>query len=205
MSRHDAQWAKFKSSYMWNKIYYLRRTKFVVYQLASLTTNIVQGIGIDVLRSTYFDSCARSTLIDSLIEYNGLQSKDIPGFPDARISTSDFVGSFAFNIFSCLFIALFFGAAVLFDLFWPEREEARRIQWTWKLSAAAATIFQLAASLATTIVVVTQGYHISGVSVEQENIIRRNWDGPPLAYRQEKLALVAVVFCWIEWLFTFWR
>jgi hypothetical protein len=110
-----------------------------------------------------------------------------------------------FNIFSCVFLALLFGAAVLFDLFWPEREEARCIQWTWKLSAAASSLFQLAASLATTIVVATHGVHIYGVSVEQENIIRRNWNGPPLVYQQSKLALAAVVFCWIEWLFTFSR
>ncbi|RFU28730.1 hypothetical protein B7463_g7612, partial [Scytalidium lignicola] len=177
MSWHDAKWSKFKRSYMWNKVYYLRRTKFTVYQLATTIVNVTQGLGIAVLK----------------------------GFPDAHIDTSDIVGSFAFNIFSCLFIALLFGAAVFFDLFWPERKEARCIQWTWKLSAAASSVFQLGAALATTIVVVTHSPRISGVSVEQENAIRENWKGTPLVYQQENLALAAVAFCWVEWLFTFWR
>ena len=205
MSWHDAQWSKFRHSYMYNKIYYLRRTKFVVYQLTTNIVNVVQGLDISALKRTYCDSCGGPKLIDRLIEYNGLQKQSIPGFPGARIDTSDLVGSFAFTIFSCIFLGLLFSAAVFFDLFWPERKEARCIQWTWKLSAAASSVFQLAAALAITIVVATHGVHIHGVSVEQENIIRREWNGPPLAYHQEGRALATVVTCWIVWLFTSWR
>ena len=205
MSRHDVQWTKFKSSYMYNKIYYLRRTKFVVYQLATNMVNVVQGLGFAVLRGTFSDSCDRSGLIGDSIEYHGLRNKDVLGFPSARIHTGDVVASFAFSTFSGVFLGLLFGAAVFFDLFWPEREEARCIQWTWKLGAAAASVFQLAASLATTVVVGTRGVHIYGVSMEEDNIIRMSWKGTPLVYRQEKRALAAVVTCWVTWLFTFWR
>lgn len=32
----DAKWSKFKRDYMWNNVYYLRRSKFIVYQLATI-------------------------------------------------------------------------------------------------------------------------------------------------------------------------
>lgn len=32
----EIHWSKFKNSYMWNTDYHLRRTKFIVYQLASV-------------------------------------------------------------------------------------------------------------------------------------------------------------------------
>ncbi|RFU24696.1 hypothetical protein B7463_g11640, partial [Scytalidium lignicola] len=187
MSRHDAQWSKFKSSYMWNKVYYLRRSKFAVYQLATTMVNVVQGVGISTLK-----------------QYDRIQGKDIPGFPDARVDTSDFVSSFAFNTFACVFLALFFGAAVFFDLFWPEREEAPIIQWTWKLSAAASSTFTLAAALTISIIVATHGIHINGVSAEQESIIRANWNGPSLEYRHDNRALATVVTCWVTVVFTIW-
>lgn len=52
MARRDAQWSKFKSSYMWNDTYHLRRTKFVVYQLATTIVGVAQGLGIASLRRT---------------------------------------------------------------------------------------------------------------------------------------------------------
>ena len=102
-------------------------------------------------------------------------------------------------------MSLLFGAAIFFDLFWPERKEARCIQWTWKLSAAAASVFQLAACLATTVIVATHRVQMDGVSVEQQNSIRRNWNEAPLVYRHEARAVATVVTAWIVWLSTFWR
>ncbi|KAE8441043.1 hypothetical protein EG329_006080 [Mollisiaceae sp. DMI_Dod_QoI] len=133
-------------------------------------------------------------------DYNGL--KHIEGFPTAHIHTSDIVGCLAFDTFSCIFLSLFFTAALMFDVFWPERVEARRMQWIWKLGSAAATVFQLAASIAVTIIVATHGVHISSVSAEQENTIRGNWNGPPLKYGHGGKALAVIVFSWIEWVFT---
>ncbi|KAH8808821.1 hypothetical protein F5884DRAFT_753338 [Xylogone sp. PMI_703] len=187
MSRHDAQWSKFKSSYMWNNVYYLRRSKFAVYQLATTMVNVVNGVGISTLK-----------------QYNKIQGKNIPDFPNASVDTSDFVGSFAFNVFACVFLAIFFGAAVFFDLFWPEREEAPVIQWTWKLCAAASSTFMLAASLAITVIVAAHGVQINGVTAEQERIIRANWDGPSLEYRHDGRALATVVTCWVTAVFTIW-
>ncbi|KAA8648007.1 hypothetical protein EYZ11_010474 [Aspergillus tanneri] len=121
------QGAKLKHTYMRNKIYYLRRMKFAVYQLATTTMGAFLSGGI-----------ALRHIIDM----------------------SNFVASFAFSIFYSIFLALIFGTAVFFGLFGPE-PEARFIQWTWQLNAAASSVFQLAAALATTIVVATCGVHIS--------------------------------------------
>lgn len=54
---------------------------------------------------------------------------------------SDIISSFGFNSFSCITLGLIFGAAVFFDLSWPERRKARSTQWAWKLGATASTVF----------------------------------------------------------------
>lgn len=48
----DIQWWKFKSSYMFgNKDYHLRRTKFVVYQLAMILCVVSESVGTAALSS----------------------------------------------------------------------------------------------------------------------------------------------------------
>jgi hypothetical protein len=48
----DMQWGKFKGSYMWNNEYHLRRTKFIVYQLAMILCVVSESLGTDVLSSS---------------------------------------------------------------------------------------------------------------------------------------------------------
>lgn len=49
----DMQWGKFKSSYMFkNRDYHLRRTKFVVYQLALIFMVLSESLGTSALSST---------------------------------------------------------------------------------------------------------------------------------------------------------
>ncbi len=46
----DMQWGKFKSSYMFgNKDYHMRRTKFVVYQVAMICMVVSESIGTAAL------------------------------------------------------------------------------------------------------------------------------------------------------------
>jgi hypothetical protein len=45
----NVHWNRFKGSYMWNNIYHLRRTKFIVYQLATLFTCVCNSIGVALL------------------------------------------------------------------------------------------------------------------------------------------------------------
>jgi len=188
MPRSEATWSKFKSSYMWgNKEYYLRRTKFAVYQLATTNVNIITGIGVDCFK-----------------DYNGLSKQSVPGFPDARIKTPNFVPAFAFNLAAALLVAVVFAPAVFFELFWPEREESPLMQWISKLSAAFTALCNLAAAAELTAIVVTSGVKFSNVTAEQEAIIRANWDGPKLDYKNNWEAWATVGFDWLEVIFVIW-
>lgn len=79
---HDMQWAKFKSSYMFgNRDYHLRRTKFVVYQIAMLFCVISESIG----------TAALSHYVDQQDEIERLHSS-------AKVHNNDFVGIASFSM-----------------------------------------------------------------------------------------------------------
>ena len=48
----EIQWWKFKSSNMWNNEYHLRRTKFIVYQLALIFCVVSESLGTAALSGT---------------------------------------------------------------------------------------------------------------------------------------------------------
>jgi len=57
----DMQWSKFKSSYMFgNTDYHLRRTKFVVYQLAMIFCVVSESLGTAALSGTFVRSHVRA-------------------------------------------------------------------------------------------------------------------------------------------------
>ena len=45
----EMQWGKFKSSYMWNNEYHMRRTKFIIYQLAMILCVVSESLGTAAL------------------------------------------------------------------------------------------------------------------------------------------------------------
>ena len=49
----EIQWSKFKSSYMWNNEYHLRRTKFIVYQCALIFCVISESLGTAALSGEF--------------------------------------------------------------------------------------------------------------------------------------------------------
>lgn len=52
----EMQWGKFKSSYMFkNRDYHLRRTKFIVYQLAMILTVVSESLGTAALSGMSFN------------------------------------------------------------------------------------------------------------------------------------------------------
>jgi hypothetical protein len=80
----EMQWGKFKSSYMFgNRDYHLRRTKFVVYQLAMILCVCSESVGTAAL-SDYVKE-------QSLIQ--GLHSS-------AKVHNDSFIGIFSYNILS---------------------------------------------------------------------------------------------------------
>jgi hypothetical protein len=60
-----------------------------------------------------------------------------------------------------------------------------------ELSVTAASLFQLSACLATTVVVAMHGVSIDKVDAEQEGVIRGSWDRAPLTYKRDKRAMDA--------------
>jgi hypothetical protein len=46
---HDIQFWKFKHAYMFNRMYHLRRTKMIVYQLAMILTVCSESVGTAAL------------------------------------------------------------------------------------------------------------------------------------------------------------
>jgi hypothetical protein len=50
----EIQWSKFKSGYMWNNEYHMRRTKFIIYQLAMILCVVSESLGTVAL-SDYVD------------------------------------------------------------------------------------------------------------------------------------------------------
>lgn len=49
----EMQWGKFKNSYMWNNEYHLRRTKFIVYQLAMIFCVVSESLGTAALSGAF--------------------------------------------------------------------------------------------------------------------------------------------------------
>ena len=48
----EIQWSKFKSSYMFNRVYHLRRSKMIVYQLAMMLCVCSESVGTAALAGT---------------------------------------------------------------------------------------------------------------------------------------------------------
>jgi hypothetical protein len=56
----DMKWSMFGSKWMWkNKDYHLRRTKFIIYQLAMINMVVSESIGTAALTGQY---CSRQQL-----------------------------------------------------------------------------------------------------------------------------------------------
>ena len=52
----EMQWSKFKSSYMFNTTYHLRRSKMVVYQIAMILCVCSESVGTAALSGRFFPS-----------------------------------------------------------------------------------------------------------------------------------------------------
>jgi len=176
----DMKWGKFKSSYMFgNRDYHLRRTKFVVYQIAMLACVVSESIGTAALS----DYVKQQSTIESL-------------HSSASVHNDDFVGIASYNIFCGIAVATIFGAGFFFDLFFPERYEPRNIRWAWRLSALFVTLCTFADALAFTVIVATGNSWISADSQDAEQIAQERIS-PPLRYRDNGRAIAATVFLWI--------
>jgi len=182
----DMQWGKFKSSYMFkNRDYHMRRTKFVVYQLAMILTVVSESLGTAAL-SDYVD-----------------QQKFVSKYPTETVHNNNFIGIASYNIFVGIYVATIFGAAFFFDLFWPERHESRGVKLAWKVCSIFACLFTLSCALAYTYIVATKSAYVTGPNAEAGQRLLAEYGGSPLRYRDNGRAIASVVFLWPGMVATF--
>jgi len=180
LNLRDMRWGNFKSSYMFgNKDYHLRRTKFVVYQIAMLFCVVSESVGTAALS----DYVKQQSKIESL-------------HSSAEVHNDDFVGIASYNIFVGIAVATIFGAGFFFDLFFPERYEPRNIRWSWRISAVVVTVMCFADALALTVIVATGRARITANSQDAQAIAQEKIN-PPLRYRDNGRAIASVVCLWI--------
>lgn len=188
MPLSEFKWGKFGSKNMWNSVYHLRRTKFIVYQCALIFCVISESLGTDVLSDYVDQQNFIAKLNNSALEYN-----------------DDYVGMASYNIFAGVFVAFIFGAAFFFDLIWPERHEDRGIRVAWKICGVVATTFYLGAALGMTIITATRHAYVSGVNAGTAQTLLEQYskaDETPLVYRHNPRAIASVVFAWLGWVST---
>lgn len=118
-----------------NTDYHLRRSKFIVYQIAMIFCVVSESLGTAAL-SDYID---QQDYVESQHPGVGAEYND------------DYVGIGSYNIFAGIFVAFILGGAFFFDLIWPERREDRGIRIAWRASSVAACIFVLADVIAMTV------------------------------------------------------
>lgn len=176
-------WSKFGNKNMWNNVYHLRRTKFIIYQCAMIFCVVSESLGTAAL-SDYVDQQKFIVRLDArALEYN-----------------NDYIGAASYNIFAGIFVATVFGGAFFFDLVWPERHEDKGVRIAWKISALAATVMYLGASLALTIVTATKAASVSGVNAARAQELLKQYakyDESPLVYRHNSRAVTSIVFSWL--------
>ncbi|KAF2850067.1 hypothetical protein T440DRAFT_113508 [Plenodomus tracheiphilus IPT5] len=173
------QWGKFKNSYMWNKEYHMRRTRFIIYQLAMILTVVSESLGTAALS-----------------DYNHQQKRLTHQNPNTSIHNNDFIGIASYNIFVGVYVATIFGSAFFFDLFWPERHESGAVKLAWKICSLLACAFTLSCALAYTYIVATRKVGVFGPRVGKTG-------GPALRFRDNGRAVASVVLLWLGMVFTF--
>ncbi|KAI9648929.1 hypothetical protein NHQ30_001495 [Ciborinia camelliae] len=181
----DVKWGKFKGSYMFNDIYYLRRTKMIVYQIAMIFCICSESVG----------TAAFSGYID---QRDGIQTRN-----GVHTSISDIVGVMSFNIFVGIAVATIFGSGFFFDLFFPQRKESSDVRLAWRICSVLMCIFTFADAIAVTVIVATQRATIDGLTNSEAQVFF-DMNGPPTPiYRKNAKCIASTVLLWVGMLGTF--
>lgn len=148
---------------MWNRDYHLRRTKFVVYQLAMIFCVCSESIGTAALSSQSHKNLPlrKTLLILRRVEYVDQQQDVERLHPPATVHNDDFVGAASYNIFVGIYVATIFGSAFFFDLFWPERRESSSVRFAWKVCSILACVVALADATCLTVIVAKHSGHVA--------------------------------------------
>ncbi|KAK6337316.1 hypothetical protein TWF730_002721 [Orbilia blumenaviensis] len=182
---HEIKWKKFASSNMFDKQWYLRREKMIIYQLAMIVMVCSESVGTATL-SAYINQQAH------------LEN----AYPGSHIHNNDIVGIASYNIFVGVAVATIFGAAFFFDLFWPGRQETDGVKLAWRISAAVVSVAALADALAFTVIVAIHECWVDGVKDEELEAVLREGGYPDWRYRKNARAVASVVLLWVGLVFT---
>jgi len=179
----EMQWRKFKGSYMWGRTYHHRRRRFIAYQLAMILCVVSESLGTKVLSGYAHQQ-------GNLEATTGVDSPP-------TVINNKIVNTFAYNIFVGVYVAIIFGSAFFFDLFWPERREVSGVRIAWRICSVLACCFTLSSALLLTVTLVTHRAVLVGPAgnVELE---------PPLVSRNKGEAIASLVLVWTGWLATCW-
>ncbi|WVQ96897.1 hypothetical protein IAU59_004004 [Kwoniella sp. CBS 9459] len=177
--------SKFGNKNMWSRTYHLRRTKFIVFQLAMIFCVVSESLGTDAL-SRYVDQQKfLEEHADGASEYN-----------------NDYIGVASYNIFAGIYVATIFGGAFFFDLIWPERHEDRGVRIAWKICSVTTIFVHLASCIAMSVIVAQRAIHIEGISEEEANRLLEQFGRAPNSYKHSARALASVVLAWVGWVFV---
>ncbi|KAE8451606.1 hypothetical protein EG329_003679 [Mollisiaceae sp. DMI_Dod_QoI] len=183
----EMQWGKFKGSYMFNRIYHLRRTKMIVYQIAMILCVISESVGTAAL-SDYVD------------EQDGIQTRFGKA---AHVQNNDIIGILSYNIFIGIAVATIFGSGFFFDLFWPERHESPSVKMAWRICSVVISIMALADAIGATVIVASHRAYIAGISTALADVYFRENGPPNPVYRKNADAVTSVVILWPGVIATF--
>ncbi|KAB8261501.1 hypothetical protein BDV32DRAFT_121425 [Aspergillus pseudonomiae] len=183
---HEIQFYKFKGKHMFSRVYHLRRTRMIVYQLAMILCVCSESVGTAAL-SDYLD-----------------QQSYIQGqHPGVKVHNNSFIGAASYNIFVGISVATIFGAAFFFDLFWPDRYESPSVRLAWKICAVVVSIMMLSSALLMTVVTAMYSARITGTDATSA---KKFWSEaekkPALAYRTNPKAVASAVLAWPGWVAT---
>ncbi|TAQ86853.1 hypothetical protein B7494_g4817 [Chlorociboria aeruginascens] len=183
----EMQWGKFKGSYMFNRVYHLRRTKMIVYQCAMILLVVSESVGTAAL-SDYVD------------QQDGITTRSAG---KASVQNNDIVGVLSYNVFVGIAVATIFGSGFFFDLFWAERKESKSVKLAWKICSVLMSIMTLADAIAVTVVVVSRNAYITGVSPEYARTLYIQNGPPNFDYSKNAECVASVVLLWLGTIATF--
>jgi hypothetical protein len=154
----ELQWGKFKGSYMFNQVYYLRRTKMIVYQIAVILCIVSESILTSVLSSVlpllpHF-LFLRPFTNDLFLQTGYVDQQHhitTRSHAQAHVHNSDFVGIASYNVIIGIAVPVIFGAGFFLDLFWPERRESKSVKLAWKICSIVVSFMALADAIALTV------------------------------------------------------
>ncbi|KAL5116843.1 hypothetical protein ACEQ8H_005195 [Pleosporales sp. CAS-2024a] len=187
LDMRDLRWSVFSTANMWkNTDYHMRRTRFIVYQCATILLAVSQGIGTV-----------------AMIHYGDQQDFMEKQSPPSYVHNNNFIAVAAFNLGVGIFVSNVFGMAFFLDLVWPERKESPAVKLGWRICSGLSCVLTLACAIAYTYIVAAKSAYVTGTDAATAQRQLALYGGDPLRYRDNWRAVASVVTLWVGMVPTF--